>query len=80
MCNTRPKQTERVLAYMRKHGSITQREADRKLGVLRLPSRINELKKEGYIITGKMEAVKNRYGEKCYIKRYRVVEKEDVLS
>lgn len=76
MCNKRPKQTERVLEYMRKHGSITQRQADRKLGVSRLPSRICELKKDGYIITGKMEPVKNRHGEKCYVKRYSLVESE----
>lgn len=74
MCNKRPKQTERVLAYMRKHGSITQREADRKLGVSRLQSRTSELKTEGYMITGKMEPVKNRFREKCYIKRYSLVE------
>ena len=70
MTNQKPKQTERVLAYMREFGSITHLEAERDLGVMRLASRISELKKEGYKITSKMEPVTNRYGEKCYIKRY----------
>lgn len=41
----RPKQTERVLDYMRRHGSITTLDAILDLGVLRLASRISELKK-----------------------------------
>lgn len=63
-------QTDRVLAYIREFGSITQLEALRDLGVFRLASRISDLKRQGYSITGKMESVKNRYGENCYIKRY----------
>lgn len=64
------RQTDRVLEYIREFGSITQFEAMRDLGVMRLASRISDLRKEGYAITGKTEPVKNRYGEKCYIKRY----------
>lgn len=41
----RPKQTERVLSYMRRNGSITTLDAMLDLGVLRLASRISELKK-----------------------------------
>lgn len=67
-------QTEKVLSYIREFGSITQYEAMMDLGVMRLASRISDLKKEGYHITGKMEAVKNRYGENCYIKRYSEVD------
>lgn len=68
---TKAKQTDRVLAYIREFGSITQLEALQDLGVMRLASRISDLKRQGYPITGKTEAVKNRYGENCYIKRYR---------
>lgn len=64
------KQTDRVLAYIREFGSITQLEALRDLGVFRLASRVSDLKRQGYAINGEMEAVYNRYGEKCYIKRY----------
>lgn len=63
-------QAERVLSYIEDFGSITQLEALNDLGVMRLASRISDLKKLGYPITSDVEAVKNRYGEKCYIKRY----------
>lgn len=64
-------QTERVLDYINEFGSITQIEALKDLGVMRLASRISDLKKQGYPIIGEVAAVKNRYGETCYIKRYR---------
>ena len=66
----RTTQTWRVLDYMREFGSISQYEAFFDLGVMRLASRISDLKAQGYNITSKTEAVKNRYGEKVYIKRY----------
>lgn len=66
----RATQTWRVLDYMREFGSISQYEAFFDLGVMRLASRISDLKAQGYNITSKTEAVKNRYGEKVYIKRY----------
>lgn len=67
-----PSQNERILDYMDKHGSITQIEAMNKLGVMRLASRISDLRRLGYPIESRAEAVKNRYGEKCHIKRYRM--------
>lgn len=66
----RPKQTERVLSYMRRNGSITTLDAMLDLGVLRLASRISELKKDGYIIKRDWVKVKNRFGEECSILRY----------
>lgn len=63
-------QAERILTYINEFGSITQIEALTDLGVMRLASRISDLKRQGYPITSNVEAVKNRYGEKCYIKRY----------
>lgn len=68
--HTRPTQSMRILNYMREHGSITQDDATKKLGVMRLASRISELKKNGYVIHSKMVRVKNRYGETCRVKRY----------
>lgn len=65
-------QAERVLAYIEHFGSITQIEALKDLGVMRLASRISDLKKQGYPIVSDIEAVKNRYEETCYIKRYRL--------
>ena len=63
-------QAQRVLAYMEQYGSITQYEALRDLGVMRLASRISDLKKKGYPIKSEVVAVKNRFDEDCYIKRY----------
>lgn len=69
-----PTQNDRILAYMKDFGSITQMEALQDLGVMRLASRISDLRSLGYPITSSIETVKNRYGEKCHIKRYRMGE------
>lgn len=63
-------QAERVLEYIEKFGSITQYEALNDLGVMRLASRISDLKKQGYPIKGEIVTVKNRFEEDCYVKRY----------
>lgn len=65
-------QAQRVLDYIYEFGSITQMDALRDLGVMRLASRISDLKKQGVPIQSEVEAVKNRWGENCYIKRYRL--------
>lgn len=69
-------QAHRVLDYLDEKGSITQLEALQELGVMRLASRISDLKKKGYPIRSDVVAVKNRYGESCYIKRYSLLEEE----
>jgi hypothetical protein len=66
----KPTQCELVLAYIEKHGSITQKEADKALGVSRLASRICDLRGQGYHIISKYEKVKNRRKQTCHIKRY----------
>ena len=70
--NTKPTQSERVKRYMEDFGSITQLDAIRDLGVLRLSARIMELKQSGLPIEGKFEKVQNRYGEDVQIKRYAI--------
>lgn len=72
MTNSKPKQVERVVDYMTQFGSITQYEAIRDLGVMRLASRISELRKMGFPIEDAMVPVKNRFGETCHIKQYRL--------
>ena len=62
-------QCDRVLQYMRDFGSISQKEAMEDLGVMRLASRISDLRKTS-IITSKWESAKNRYGETVTYKRY----------
>ena len=63
-------QAQRIIEYIETFGSITQLEALQDLGVMRLASRISDLRKQGYPITSSFEDVKNRYGESCSIKRY----------
>ena len=72
----KPTQNDRILDYIDRFGSITQLEALQDLGIMRLASRISDLKSLGYPIISEMETVKNRFGEKCSIKRYRL-ERED---
>lgn len=69
--NSRPTQVQRVLEYMKNHKYITQKDADRDLGVSRLGARIFELKnKHGIAVDSDFITVKNRFGEKCDVKRY----------
>lgn len=77
METTKATQADRVLAYIQEFGSITQLEALRDLGVMRLASRISDLKKRGYPIEGMIVCIKNRYGEDCRIKRYSLKEEGD---
>lgn len=68
----KPTQNERIIAYIKEKGGITQLEATSELGVLRLPSRINDLKRLGYPIVDEWVKVKNRWGETCNVKRYKL--------
>lgn len=72
--HSNPTQNQRVLDYIAETGGITQLEALNELGVMRLASRVSDLRKRGHRITSKMIPVKNRYGETCYIKRYMMEE------
>lgn len=74
--NSNPKQCQRVLDYMRKHGSITQREASIYLSVERLPSRIHEIKKMGHPVRSERVTVLNQFGEKCRPARYWLEEEQ----
>lgn len=68
--NERPKQVDRILDYMRRYGSITTLDAMLDLGILRLASRISELKKAGVPIRRDWAKVTNRHGETCNVLRY----------
>lgn len=48
-------QNNKILEYMENYGSITSREAMMRLNVMRLASRICDLKKKGYPIVTDME-------------------------
>lgn len=66
----KPTQNERIIEYLKQNGRITQLEALQELGIMRLASRISDLKKQGVAIGSKTETVKNRYQEDCRIKVY----------
>ena len=68
--HSNPTQNQRIIDYLDAHESITQIEALNHLGIMRLASRISDLRRKGYQIDSKMDVVHNRYGEKCRIKRY----------
>lgn len=71
-------QNQRILNYIDQFGSITQLEALRDLGVMRLASRISDLRKQGHKIVSEVVPVKNRFEEQCHIKRYRFDEEVKV--
>lgn len=62
-------QAKQVLEYIQENGSITQKEATRKLGVGRLAARISDLRAEGYNIQTEMIPVRTR-GGKARVARY----------
>lgn len=70
MKNSIPTQNDLIIDYIEKFGSITPLDALRDLGVMRLASRISDLKKKGYPIVTKQEAVLTRYGTKTNVARY----------
>lgn len=75
--DSKPNQNERILAYIKKHGSITQFEAMNQLGVMRLASRVSDMRSKGIPIASRLEEIENRFGEKCRIKRYFLLKGEE---
>jgi hypothetical protein len=65
-------QNEMILRHFERFGSITSLEAINEYGILRLASRVSDLKRLGYPIVSEIETVTNRFGEKVHIKRYRM--------
>lgn len=63
-------QCERVLRHMEDFGSITSAEAVYEYGIMRLASRITDLKHRGVPVARVMETSKNRYGERVSYARY----------
>ena len=63
-------QNQRVIDYMTQFGGITQIQALSDLGVMRLASRISDLRSKGYDIKKEMITVRNRFEEECHVARY----------
>ena len=70
MSEARASQSEMILKHMMDCGSITTWEAYEDYGCTRLPSRICDLKKQGYAIGKTMVTKKNRYGRNVSFAKY----------
>ena len=69
-------QNEMILKYIHDYGSITPLEALKEFGCMRLASRINDLKNQGYNIVSEKVSIKNRYGKKVSFAKYSIIESE----
>ena len=63
-------QTERILEHVQKYGSITPLEALKEYGIMRLASRVHDLKMQGIYLNRTTEKSTNRFGETVHYTRY----------
>ena len=64
----------RVLAYLREHGSITPLEALNSFGCYRLGARVWDLRRDGHTISTEIVEGKDQHGEAMRYAKYRLVE------
>lgn len=65
-------QNERILRHLTDYGSITSMEAMADYGIMRLASRVNDLRRDGHNIVTEVVTGQNRYGERTRWARYRM--------
>lgn len=70
------KQIDRILRYIEEMGSITPLEALRELGVMRLASRMSDIKSMGYNIEKSWVTAVNKWGEPVRYMRYAIKKEE----
>lgn len=70
-------QNQMILMHLQDYGSITSIEAMQEYGIMRLASRINDLKREGYSIVSETMKSKNRFGETVHYSVYRLKEEKE---
>ena len=63
-------QKQKVLRHLKNYGSITPLEAFNDYAIMRLTSRICELKDEGYDIKSELISSTNRFKEKVTFSKY----------
>ena len=68
-------QCEKIIRHLKTFGEISSLEAITEYGILRLASRIHDLKGQGYNIVSEVKSSKNRFGERVSYKVYRLAEK-----
>lgn len=69
-------QSERIVSHLEAFGSITSLEAMRDYGIMRLASRVSDLKKEGLPVRTEFVRGRNRFGEPTCYARYSLEKKE----
>ena len=67
-------QTEELYDYLKENGSITQMKALRELGIMRLASRISDLRRQGVPISKEMINVKAKNGRVASVACYSLKE------
>lgn len=67
-------QCDRILRHLKDYGSITSLEAVNEYGIMRLASRINDLRAQGIAIVSEVRTGKNRYGEDTHFAVYKLKE------
>ena len=67
-------QTEELHEYLKSHDGVTQMSALRNLGIMRLASRISDLRKQGVGIKKEMVKVRARNGRVAMVARYSLEE------
>lgn len=63
-------QKQRIIRHLKDKKSITALQAMKEYGIMRLTSRICELKDEGYNIKSEFVSSKNRYNEPVSYSKY----------
>lgn len=69
---TKATQRLRIMQHLKSGKTLTQLEALREYGIMRLPARIEELRKRGEPIATEMITVENKYGERVRVAEYRL--------
>lgn len=68
-------QSDMVLDYMERFGSISSWQAFMDLGITRLSGRIFDLRSRGHIIENTRKETTNRYGKRVHYDEYKLVRK-----
>jgi hypothetical protein len=66
-------QNQRIIRHLKDKGSITALEAMKEYGIMRLSSRVCELKDQGYLIRSEFISSKNRYNESVSFSKYSLI-------
>ena len=66
-------QKDRIIRHLKDKESITSLEAMQEYGIMRLTSRVCELKNEGYKIRSEFVSSKNRYNEPVSFSKYTLI-------